>query len=107
MSPVAKQMTSNTVVAMRDVMYMCFVGFSIQVKLCCYGWICSIIYSLPGCQAAFSDDGFRRPKSKNTSKNKELQVFFARTRQNYFFLRNSHACTHEFLGQALTMLLAV
>jgi len=31
-SPVAKQMTSNMVVAMRDVVQMCFVGFSIQIE---------------------------------------------------------------------------
>ena len=29
LSPVAKQMTSNTVVAVHDVMQMCFDGFSI------------------------------------------------------------------------------
>ena len=32
MSLVARQMTSNTVVSMRDVMQMYFVGFSIQIK---------------------------------------------------------------------------
>ena len=31
-SPVARQMTSNMVVAMRDVVQMCFVGFSIQIE---------------------------------------------------------------------------
>ena len=33
MSPVAKQMMSNVVVVMRDIMKMCFVGFSIQIEL--------------------------------------------------------------------------
>ena len=69
--PVAKQMMSNTVVAKRDVMQMCFVGFSVQMELSCCGWICSVIYSLPG-RSAFSDDEFCHPKSKNASKNKEL-----------------------------------
>ena len=36
-SPVAKQMTSNTVVAKRDVMQMCLAGFSIQIERCCHG----------------------------------------------------------------------
>ena len=33
LSMVAKQMTSNTVVAMRDVLQMCFVGFSSQIAM--------------------------------------------------------------------------
>ena len=32
MSPVARQMVSNTIVAMRDVVQMCFVGFSTQIE---------------------------------------------------------------------------
>ena len=32
LSPVVKQMMSNTVVAMCDVVQMCFVGFSIQIE---------------------------------------------------------------------------
>ena len=40
MCPVAKQMTSNTVVAMRDIMQICFIGLSVHMEC--------IIYSLPG-----------------------------------------------------------
>ena len=98
-SLVAKQMTSNTVVAMCDVMQMCFVGFSIQIELICCGRICSVIYLLQGC-SAFSDDKFCDPKLKNASKNKQLSNFWPRARQNTF-LHGSHACTHEFLDWAL------
>ena len=59
------------VVAMVDVMQVCFVGFSIQIELSCHGWICSIIYSLPD-HSAFSDDEFCHLKLKNASKNKQL-----------------------------------
>ena len=62
------------VVAKRDVMQMCFVGFSILIELrllSCCGWICSVIYLLPG-RSAFSDDKFCHPKLKNARKNKEL-----------------------------------
>ena len=72
MSPVAKPMMSNTVVVMRDIMKMCFVGFSIQIELAAVaGSVAIIIYSLPG-HSAFSNDRFCCPKSKNESKNKEL-----------------------------------
>ena len=56
-SMVAKQMMSNTIVGIRDIVQMCFVGFSIQIEPSCCGWICSIIYSLPG-PSAFSDVEF-------------------------------------------------
>ena len=61
----------GTRLANRDIMQMCFVGFSIQIGRSCCGWICSVIYTLPG-RSAFSDDKFCHPKSKNASKDKEL-----------------------------------
>ena len=104
MSPVAKQMTSSTVVAKRDIMQWCFVGFSVQSELSCFGCICHISFSLPGC-SGLSNDKFCHPKSKNASKNEELYVFWSE-RGKMSFLRSSHACTREFLalGRALTML---
>ena len=61
-STVAKQMMSNTIVAIYDIVQMCYVGFSIQIELICCGWICSIIYSLPG-HSAFTD-GFCHPSQR-------------------------------------------
>ena len=47
---VAKQMMSNRIVAIRDIVQMCFVGFSIQIEVSCCDWICSVIYSLQAIQ---------------------------------------------------------
>ena len=90
------------VVTMCDVMQMCFVGFSIQTELSCCGWICGVVYSLPG-HSAFIDDEFCHPKSKNATKNKELS-FLGPEQGKIPFFRSSRACTCEFLDQVLTML---
>ena len=80
------------------------VGFSIQIKLSCCGWICSVVYSLPG-HSAFSDDEFCHPKSKNATKDKELGFLGPNKAKSFF--HSSRACTCEFLDQASTMLCAL
>ena len=82
---------------------MCFVGFSIQIELSCCGWICCVIYSLPG-HSAFSNDEFCHPKSKNARKNKALSFLGQNKAKSFFFFHSSRPCTCEFLDQALTML---
>ena len=71
------------VVTMRDVMQMCFIGFSIQIELSCCGWICIVICSLLG-NSAFSDDEFCHPKLKNVTKNKEVSCFGSNKAKSLF-----------------------
>ena len=86
MSPVAKQMTSNMVFAMHNVMQICFVGFSTAVAES----VAFNVYSLPGCSAS-SDDKFAILNQRNCK-------FFFGPNEAKYFLHSCHASTREFPG---------
>ena len=84
---------------------MCFVGFSIQIDLAA---VAGSVALLTHCQAlqlsAMMDFVVLNQRTKARIKNCK---FFGPNEAKYLFLRSSHACTREFLGRALTLLLAV
>ena len=85
-------MMSNMAVAMRDVMQMCFVGFSIPLELSTNGRICT------HCQAV--------QVTVMTSRTLNCGVFFSPKRGKITF---THACMCVYLhvGWMLTVLLVV
>ena len=79
MSPVARQMTSNTIVAMRDIVQMCFVGFSIQIDRAA---VAESVALFTHCRAIQLSECCQPNRTHARIKNCK---FLARTSQNHFF----------------------
>ena len=97
-SPVAKANDVNTVVAMRDVMQMCCVGYSIQIELT----VAAVAELFTHCQAVQAMTNFDNLNQSTQARIKNCKLF-----GKISFVCSSHACTREFLGWALTMLRVV